>query len=212
MGMARVRWWMTTVALPLAYAALVYQATRPPKATYVFAKHTVMTVTDKGGPAILHGPDVVYPAQALRDRVEGTVSLKVEIASDGTVARAAAISGPEPLRQAAVDDVRQWQFDAKAQETQIDVGFSLRSVTRTLVLPEAVRRTTPVNRSKTHGSVRVVAVVDSRGRVEFVHPVTGPGDLVPAALDSVRHWTFRPALRNGQPVQSTAVVDVPFGL
>ena len=51
MGMARVRWWMTTVALPLAYAALVYQATRPPKATYVFAKHTVMTVTDGDDPA-----------------------------------------------------------------------------------------------------------------------------------------------------------------
>ena len=35
----------------------------------------VVTVTDKGGPAVLYVPDVLYPAQALRDRVEGTVKL-----------------------------------------------------------------------------------------------------------------------------------------
>ncbi len=54
--MSRVRWLMTTLALPLAYAAIVYQATRPPKASYKFAKPTVMTVTDDGGPAIPQAP------------------------------------------------------------------------------------------------------------------------------------------------------------
>jgi outer membrane biosynthesis protein TonB len=63
-----------------------------------------------------------------------------------------------------------------------------------------------------HGSVRVVAMVNPQGRVEFVHPVTGPGKLVPAALESVRQWTFRPMLRDGKPEHGTAVVDVPFGL
>jgi hypothetical protein len=53
--MVKVRWWMTTLALPLAYAALVYLATRPPKATYVFAKPTVITVSDGDDAAIPHG-------------------------------------------------------------------------------------------------------------------------------------------------------------
>ena len=180
---------------------------------YVFANPTVMTVSDKGGPAILHSPDAVYPAQALRDRVEGRVTLKVTVGADGTVTHAdSAVSGPKALRQAAVDNVRQWQFEAKAQETEVDVGFSLRGVTRSLALPVAGAAHRTVYRGRERGSVRVVVVVNAEGRVEFVQPVTGPETLVPAATESVRHWKFRPMLRNGQPVHGTAVVDVPFGL
>src|SRR5450755_960696 len=116
--MSRVRWLATTFGLPLAYLAMLYYATRPRKAEYGFANPTAMTVSDRGGPAILHAPNAIYPAQALRNRVEGSVTLKVTIGADGAVTQAAAVSGPEPLRQAAVDNVRQWQFEAKAQETQ----------------------------------------------------------------------------------------------
>jgi TonB family protein len=210
--MSRLRWLATTIALPLVYIVVLYVATRPPKATYVFANPTVMTVSDKGGPPVMHAPPVVYPAQALHARVEGKVVLKVSIAGDGTVRQAEAISGPEPLRKAAVDNVRQWQFEAKEQETQVDAGFSLRNATRSLALPEPVRRTAPVYRGTAHGSVRVVAMVDPEGRVEFVQPVTGPETLVPAAVESVRQWTFRPMLRNGKPEHGTAVIDIPFGL
>ena len=51
----------------------------------------------------------------------------------------------------------------KAQETQIDVGFSLGGVTRSLALPEPVRRIAPSYRGREHGSVRVVAMVDPGG-------------------------------------------------
>jgi TonB family protein len=210
--MARLRWLMGTFALPLAYIAVLYVATRPPQATYVFATPTAMTVTDRGGPPVMHAPPVIYPPQTLRARVEGRVVLKISIAGDGTVRQAVAISGPEPLRNAAVDNVRQWQFEAKAQEAQIDVGFSPRDATHSFTLPQPVRRTVPVYRGSLHGRVRVVAMVDPEGRVEFVQPVTGPELLVPAAVESVRHWTFRPMLRNGKPEHGTAVVDVPFGL
>src|SRR6516165_7889550 len=109
--MARLRWVSITIALPLLYLALLYQSTRPPKAVYVFANPTVMTVSDKGGPAILHSPDAVYPEQALHDRLEGRVTLKVTVGPEGTVTRAIPVSGPKALHQAAVDNVRQWQFE-----------------------------------------------------------------------------------------------------
>jgi TonB family protein len=202
----------TTVALPLVYLVLLYQSTRPPKAVYVFANPTVMTVSDKGGPAILHSPDAVYPEQALHDRVEGKVTVKVTVGREGTVTRAIPVSGPKALHQAAVDNVRQWQFEPKAQETEVGVGFSLDGATRSLSLPVPVRRVAPVYRGKERGSVRLVVMVSADGRVEFVQPVTGPETLVPVAAESVRHWKFRPMLRNGEPVHGTAVVDVPFGL
>jgi TonB family protein len=210
--MARLRWVAITLAPPLLYVMVLYLATRPPKPVYTFPARTVMTVSDQGGPAALHAPPAIYPPQALRAKVEGSVALEVTIAADGTVARAVPVSGPAPLRQAAIDNVRQWQFEAKAQETRIDVSFSPRDATHSLALPEPVRRTAPVFRGRQHGSVRVVAMVDPEGRVEFVQPVMGPEMLVPAALESVRHWTFRPMLRDGKPEYGTAVVDVPFGL
>src|ERR1019366_6167326 len=54
--MPRLRWVAITLAPPLVYVMVLYLATRPPKPVYTFARHTVMTVTDKGGPAILHAP------------------------------------------------------------------------------------------------------------------------------------------------------------
>ena len=201
-----------TFAPPLIYLALVYLGTRPPKAVYKCATPTVMTVTGSGGPTVLHSPPVVYPPRALRAGVEGTVTLQVSIAADGTVTQALPVGGPAPLRKAAADNVRQWLFEARPRETWIDVGFSLREATRSLALPQAVRRITPAYRGRVRGSVRVVAMVDPRGRVEFVQPVTGPDDLVPAAVESVRRWTFRPMLRDGRPVRGTAVIDVPVGL
>src|SRR5664280_2780591 len=152
--MTRLRWLTITLALPLVDVVVLYQATRPPKPVYTFAQHTVMTVTGKGGPAILHAPPAIYPPKALRAKVEGSVILKVTIAADGTVARAVPISGPEPLRRAAIDNVRRWQFEAKAQETRIDVGFSPRYATHSLALPEPVQRTMPVYQGRMHGSVR----------------------------------------------------------
>jgi periplasmic protein TonB len=113
------------IGLPLIYAAAVYLATRPPKPVYTLANKTVMTVTAESGPAILTHPDPEYPPQALRDRVEGSVVLKVAIAPDGSVSSAVPLRGPQPLRQAAVDGVRRWQFEPKAVEAEIEVPFVL---------------------------------------------------------------------------------------
>ena len=48
--MTRLRWALITIALPMVYLAVLYQALRPPKAVYTFANPTVVTVTDRGGP------------------------------------------------------------------------------------------------------------------------------------------------------------------
>jgi TonB family protein len=208
--MRKARWIAVTFVLPLLYAVVVFVATRHPKPVYAFADPTVMTVTDKPGPAIFHAPDPIYPRQALRDGVEGRVKFKVTIAADGTVARAARLSGPKPLADAALASVMQYQFEAKAGETDIEVGFALRNATRSLVPPEPVQRRNPRSHGM-HGVVRVVATVNAEGRVDFVQPVSGPEALVPAATDAVRQWTFRPAMRNGTPTPGTIVIDVAAG-
>ncbi len=200
-----------TVGLPALYLALVVIFNLPEKPEYWLKDRTVMTVSERAGPAILHMPDPIYPAQALRDSVEGNVTVKVVVDAGGAVSSATAITGPEALREAAVDAVRRWQFEAKAQETQVEVGFSLLYVTQSLTPAEPVERTPPSNRGTGIGKVRVVALVDAQGKASNVQAVAGPEKLRGAAVDSVRRWTFRPALRNGLPVTATTVVDVAFG-
>ena len=67
--MSRLRWLATTIALPLVYIVVLFVATRPPEATYVFGSRTAMTVSDQDGPPVMHAPPAVYPPQALHARV-----------------------------------------------------------------------------------------------------------------------------------------------
>lgn len=58
----------------------------------------------------VHRVDAVYPADARRMGVEGQVIVDITIDEKGAVTEARVKSGPETLRQAAVDAVRQFRF------------------------------------------------------------------------------------------------------
>jgi protein TonB len=74
----------------------------------------------------------VYPSEALKERIAGTVRLHVLVAKDGTIEQIEVISGHPLLLQAALDAVRQWTYqptllngEPVEVDTTIDVGFSL---------------------------------------------------------------------------------------
>ncbi len=62
------------------------------------------------------------------------------------------------------------------------------------------------------GTVRVEVNVTADGRVERMDLAESSGDrfLDRAAMEAVRRWRFRPAMRNGQPVAATVVVPLEF--
>lgn len=60
---------------------------------------------------VRHRLDPVYPQEARAARVQGVVILNVVVGIDGAVKTVRALSGPEPLTQAAVDAVRWWKFE-----------------------------------------------------------------------------------------------------
>ncbi len=51
-----------------------------------------------------------YPQIAIAARVQGDVTLQIEIAPEGLVRSVTAVSGPAMLRQTAVSAVRQWRY------------------------------------------------------------------------------------------------------
>jgi len=62
------------------------------------------------------------------------------------------------------------------------------------------------------GNVVLQVTGRQNGEVRHVRFVSGPSILVPAAIDAVQKWRFRPADRNGQPVEWEMPVTVTFRL
>jgi TonB family protein len=60
------------------------------------------------------------------------------------------------------------------------------------------------------GIVRVSIHIDTEGRVSNAEVVDGPELLRDAALDTVRHWTFRAYKLNGQAVAVKTTFSIPI--
>jgi TonB family protein len=76
--------------------------------------------------------DPIYPVDALKHNVSGTVTLHATIGKDGHVAALRIISGPDELNQAALNAVRQWTYQPYQLnggpvevETTISVPFGI---------------------------------------------------------------------------------------
>jgi periplasmic protein TonB len=74
------------------------------------------------------------------------------------------------------------------------------------IYPELARK------ARVSGTVRLLGVIGRDGRVERLQVVSGHPLLVPAAVDAVRQWTYRPTLLNGDPVEVMAPIEVNFTL
>lgn len=70
--------------------------------------------------------------------------------------------------------------------------------------PEAARQ------ANIQGVVVLDVAIGPDGTVLDVHPISGPEELTPAAVDAVKWWRFRPYLVEGQPVQVKTRLAVDF--
>src|ERR1017187_10211845 len=71
----------------------------------------------------------------------------------------------------------------------------------------------PLARSaRIQGQVVLAAVISKSGEIENLVLVSGHPLLVPAALEAVRKWRYRPYLLNGEPVEVETTITVNFVL
>ncbi|MGZ5564656.1 MAG: energy transducer TonB [Chthoniobacterales bacterium] len=66
--------------------------------------------------------------------------------------------------------------------------------------------------SRISGMVRLQATVSAEGTVEKLEVLSGNPMLVPAAVDAVRQWVYRPTILHNIPVEVIAPIDVIFTL
>ncbi len=102
---------------PVAVPDIVEDITDQPPADAV-PQQAGTTQTKPARP--LRNPHPIYPADAVRDRLQGLVILRVTISSEGTVTAVtiAESSGHRPFDRAARDAVLQWQFEPATRAGQ----------------------------------------------------------------------------------------------
>lgn len=66
--------------------------------------------------------------------------------------------------------------------------------------------------ARIQGTVKLNAVINKDGAIEQLTVVSGHPLLIPAALEAVSKWRYKPTLLNGEPVEVLTQIDVNFTL
>ena len=66
--------------------------------------------------------------------------------------------------------------------------------------------------AKVSGAVVLHAIIGKDGTVQNLTVISGPEMLRASALDSVRQWTYKPYILNGNPVDVDTVITVNYSL
>ena len=187
------------------------------------------TQKDAGGPPLHIVKQIApkYPPDAKAAHLEGSVVLSLQIDEQGKVEKAEVLSGPEQLRQASLDAVRQWEFQPKmldgkpvAVTSDVTINFKLDKPPQKgagLVPPELVTKVKPAypaeaKAAKIQGAVILKVSIGETGRVEKVEPIAGPDMLRQPAIDAVKQWVFQPATADGEPVATQTDITINFTL
>jgi protein TonB len=67
-----------------------------------------------------------------------------------------------------------------------------------------------LEKAKVSGDVVIRVVIDARGNVVEMHPVSGDPQLVSAAMDAVSQWKYEPTIVAGQAVPVEFTVTIQF--
>lgn len=100
--------------------------------------------------------------------------------------------------------------DAGSTPQRIRVGGNVQSA-------NLIRKVAPVypplaKQARIQGVVHLATTIAADGTVQNIEVISGHPLLVPAAMEAVKQWLYRPTLLNGNPVEVITQVDVNFTL
>jgi len=144
-------------------------------------------------------------------KLEGEVTLSVDLDDSGKVKQTMLVSGPNELYAAADKVTRMFnhkQFPAASGVLQ-QVSFwkKKNGMKKAAPIYPPIARAAHVS-----GTVQLIAVVDADGHVTQVVPVSGPDMLKGSAIDAVKQWIYPQFLLNGIAEQFHAVIEVNYKL
>ena len=66
--------------------------------------------------------------------------------------------------------------------------------------------------ARIQGAVKLRAIISKSGTIENLSVLTGHAMLIPAAVEAVRQWRYRPYMLNGEPIEVETEITVNFVL
>jgi TonB family protein len=86
-------------------------------------------------------------------------------------------------------------------------------IAQSLLVTKIVPTYPPLAReTRVHGEVVLDVEISKEGTIEGLRTLTGHPMLIPAAIDAVKQWRYKPYLLNGEPVPVQTQVTVNFSL
>ena len=67
-------------------------------------------------------------------------------------------------------------------------------------------------RTRISGVVKLHPIIDKSGSIQELTVVSGHPLLIPAAMEAVKTWRYKPTLLNTEPVEVDTTIDVIFSL
>jgi TonB family protein len=71
---------------------------------------------------------------------------------------------------------------------------------------------TVAKQTRVQGVVKLSVIIAADGTVQEVNAIGGHPFLVPAAIDAVKKWVYKPTLLSGKPVEVETTIELPFVL
>lgn len=66
--------------------------------------------------------------------------------------------------------------------------------------------------SRIQGTVILNALIGEDGHIIKLEPISGPTELVPASMNAVQEWEYKPYISSGHPVEVQTEIQVNFTL
>jgi TonB family protein len=189
----------------------------PPLSGAGAEKDKVVRVSATQKPRLLKTVQPQYPKDALKAHIQGKVVIEATTDTQGQVVDAVVIEGPQELRAAALDAVKQWQYEPilidgkprplrftvvvkfnldRKEEEQEPINLSSAQKPK---LIKKVEPQFPPEALKAHaeGIVVMEAIIDPKGAVKDVKVVEGHDLLNAAAVEALKQWQYEPYLVDG---------------
>ena len=179
-----------------------------------------------------------YPEQAKEGELEGKVILQAVITKNGVVERVEVLKTTNPghgFEEAAIAAVRHWRYEpAQHRGEPVDVYFTIRvdftpssgrpllagkdGVTNPVRIRESYvkpRYAQELREAGIEGKVILQAIVTKDGHIRDVEVLksTNPGHgLEEAAIEAVKQWRYKPAMKDNRPVEVYFTIRMDFTL
>lgn len=214
---------------PVLKSGAIPTADREPGDEFVLFQFTVRSTGDVGDIGPLEGKD----SKSLSLLTKSLSTWKFAPASNGTgplaaTAKVLFIKGEDYFRYQVSKAFRDSGSVHLAETKPADLPNSPRPIVpmkvavRVYLDPgEAMRQLidrvspeypTDATAARIQGTVSLLVTIGKDGSVTDVKEISGPPELIPAAVAAVKQWRYHPIISRGEAQEARTVVDIPFKL